>query len=199
MKIGIIGAGNIGGALTRRFTALGHQVSVANSRGPESLAPLAKETGAKPSPSRKRSARRRRRRRHHPRIEDPRPAEGSVRRRAGDVVVIDTGNYYPQPARRPHRGHRERSHREPVGRAAARPPRHQNVQQHLRRNTCRSAGFRKAAPGRIALPVAGDDQRAKNIVLQLVDDSASIPLTPAVSPSLAPAARLPRLRERLRR
>ena len=35
MKIGIIGAGEIGGTLTRRLTALGHQVSVANSRGPE--------------------------------------------------------------------------------------------------------------------------------------------------------------------
>ena len=31
MKIGIIGAGNIGGNLTRRLTALGHEVSVAAS------------------------------------------------------------------------------------------------------------------------------------------------------------------------
>ena len=35
MKIAIIGAGNIGGNLTRRLTALGHEVSVANSRGPQ--------------------------------------------------------------------------------------------------------------------------------------------------------------------
>ena len=48
MKIGIIGAGQIGGTLTRRLTALGHDVAVANSRGPESLADLAAETGAKP-------------------------------------------------------------------------------------------------------------------------------------------------------
>lgn len=34
MKIGIIGAGHIGGTLTRRLTALGHQVSVASSGGP---------------------------------------------------------------------------------------------------------------------------------------------------------------------
>ena len=46
MKIGIIGAGNIGGTLTRRLSALGHQVSVANSREPETLADLAAETGA---------------------------------------------------------------------------------------------------------------------------------------------------------
>ena len=47
MKIGIIGTGQIGGTLTRRLTALGHDVAVANSRGPESLADLAAETGAK--------------------------------------------------------------------------------------------------------------------------------------------------------
>ncbi len=46
MKIGIIGAGQIGGTLARRFTALGHQVFVANSRDPETLAGLARETGA---------------------------------------------------------------------------------------------------------------------------------------------------------
>src|SRR5450759_4325636 len=48
MKIGIIGAGNIGGTLARRLRALGHDVVIANSRGPETLAALAKETGAKP-------------------------------------------------------------------------------------------------------------------------------------------------------
>ncbi len=45
MKIGIIGAGNIGGALTRRLTELGHEVSVANC-GPETRRALASETGA---------------------------------------------------------------------------------------------------------------------------------------------------------
>ena len=45
MKIGIIGAGNIGGALTRRLTTLGHEVSVANSRGPETLTDLVAELG----------------------------------------------------------------------------------------------------------------------------------------------------------
>ena len=48
MKIGIVGAGSIGGTLTRRLTALGHDVFVANPRGPESLRDLATETGAKP-------------------------------------------------------------------------------------------------------------------------------------------------------
>jgi predicted dinucleotide-binding enzyme len=47
MNIGIIGAGHIGGTLARKLTKLGHTVSVANSRGPASLAALAAETGAK--------------------------------------------------------------------------------------------------------------------------------------------------------
>ena len=47
MDIGIIGSGQIGGTLTRRLTALGHNVSIANSRGPASLAELSAETGAR--------------------------------------------------------------------------------------------------------------------------------------------------------
>src|SRR3954453_21893952 len=49
MRIGIIGSGNIGGTLTRRFSELGHEVAVANTRGPESLRELAEETGATPT------------------------------------------------------------------------------------------------------------------------------------------------------
>ena len=47
MKIGIIGAGNIGGNLARRFAAVGHEVQIANSRGPETLEALVAETGVK--------------------------------------------------------------------------------------------------------------------------------------------------------
>ena len=46
MRIGIIGAGQIGGTLVRRLRELGHDVNVANSRSPETLADLANETGA---------------------------------------------------------------------------------------------------------------------------------------------------------
>ena len=47
MRIGIIGAGSIGGTLTRRLTDLDHDVTVANSRGPASLMLLTRETGAR--------------------------------------------------------------------------------------------------------------------------------------------------------
>ena len=43
--IGIIGAGNIGGTLARQLVALGHRVTIANSRGPETLADLVAELG----------------------------------------------------------------------------------------------------------------------------------------------------------
>src|ERR1700712_4783202 len=46
MEIAIIGAGKIGGSLTRLLTKLGHAVRVSNSRAPETLAELAAETGA---------------------------------------------------------------------------------------------------------------------------------------------------------
>src|SRR5881396_2538045 len=48
MRIGFIGAGNIGGTLARHLAKLGHQISIANSRGPESLIALAAEIGATP-------------------------------------------------------------------------------------------------------------------------------------------------------
>lgn len=48
MKIGIIGAGNIGSALAGHFRKLQHTVLNANSRGPETLAQVAQETGATP-------------------------------------------------------------------------------------------------------------------------------------------------------
>jgi predicted dinucleotide-binding enzyme len=47
MRIGIIGSGNVGGALTHCLRALGRDVAVASSRGPASLATLANETGAR--------------------------------------------------------------------------------------------------------------------------------------------------------
>jgi predicted dinucleotide-binding enzyme len=44
-KIGILGAGRMGTALARLFVDAGHQVRLANSRGPDSLAPLVAELG----------------------------------------------------------------------------------------------------------------------------------------------------------
>ena len=45
MRIGIIGSGHIGGTLARSWARAGHEVALANSRGPESLAGLVGEIG----------------------------------------------------------------------------------------------------------------------------------------------------------
>ena len=48
MKIGIVGAGNVGSSLAVHFRKLQHGVLIANSRGPETLSQVAQETGATP-------------------------------------------------------------------------------------------------------------------------------------------------------
>src|SRR5919106_348375 len=95
MRIGIIGAGQIGGTLARRLTQLGHQVSIANSRGPETLTALAKETGAKPVTAELAA-------RSGDVVIVTIPMKnvpglaGIFEGVPNDVIVVDTGNYYPQ-------------------------------------------------------------------------------------------------------
>src|SRR5436305_5166501 len=96
MNIGIIGAGHIGGTLTRRFSALGHKVFVANSRAPETLAALAQETGATPVTLTEAA------RRGDvvivtiPEKNIPELPDDLFAGVPDNVVVVDTGNYYPQ-------------------------------------------------------------------------------------------------------
>jgi predicted dinucleotide-binding enzyme len=47
MRIGIIGSGMIGGTAARLFVNAGHEVAIANSRGPDSLLDLIAELGAR--------------------------------------------------------------------------------------------------------------------------------------------------------
>lgn len=175
MKIGIIGAGNIGSALTRHFTRLRHDVVVANSRGPETLADLAKETGAKPVPV----------------SEVPRGRdlvvvtipEGKIPELPRDLfkaapkglIVIDTGNYYPR-----HRDGKiegiengllesrwvEKQLGHPVIKAF------NNIYaEHLA-----NRGKPPGSPDRIALPVSGDDAKTRQLVMDLVNDMGFDPV-----------------------
>ncbi|MFF7498577.1 NADPH-dependent F420 reductase [Streptomyces lavendulae] len=170
MKIGIIGAGNIGGNLTRRLTALGHQVSVANSRGPQTLTDLVEETGATAVTV----------------AEAARGAEvvvvtvplknvpdlpsGLFDGAVEGFAVIDTGNYYP----------RQRDGRiaaiEDEGLTESRW-----TERHLGHPVIKAFNGTYAAdildrprpagdPDRMAIPVAGDDESAKKTVRALVDE-----------------------------
>lgn len=170
MKIGIIGAGNIGGNLTRRLTALGHDVSVANSRGPQTLTALAEETGATPVAVE----------------EAARGAEvvvvtiplkaipdlpsGVLDGAADGAVVIDTGNYYPQQrdgridAIEDGGVTESRWTSQQIGHPVFKAFNGTYAQDILDRH--RPAGD----PDRMALPVAGDDEAGKRIVRNLIDE-----------------------------
>ncbi len=175
LKIGIIGSGNIGGTLTRRFRAVGHDVAVANSRGPESLRDLAAETGAQAV-----SVREAARGRDVVVVTIPEKNVPDLPKDLfdgvpEDVVVVDTGNYYPRQRdgriEAIERGTPESAW---VSAQLGRPviKAFNNIYaQHLLEN-----GKPKGTPGRIALPVAGDDPRAKAIVMQLIDEIGFDPI-----------------------
>jgi hypothetical protein len=169
MKIGIIGAGHIGGTLTRRLRTLGHDVAVANSRGPDTLADLAKETGARAVPIADAT-----RDRDVVIVTIPEknvptlPKEAFAAMPPG-TVVIDTGNYYPQQRDGGidaiESGTTESSWvAQQIGRPVVKAFNNIYAQHLLER------GKPAGAPGRIALPVSGDDTTAKRVVIRLLDE-----------------------------
>jgi predicted dinucleotide-binding enzyme len=168
MQIGIIGAGQIGGTLTRLLTKQGHTVKVSNSRDPETLADLAAETGAtavwaKDAPvdadlvivS-------------IPQKNTPDLAPGIVSTRKPDAPVIETNNYYPQ----------QRDGR--IDAIEEGTPESVWVSEQLGAPVFKvfngifwkrllENGVPRGTAGRIALPIAGDDPANKQIVSDLVD------------------------------
>lgn len=170
MKIGIIGAGNIGGNLTRRLTALGHDVSVANSRGPETLSALVEETGATAVLV----------------SEAARDAEvvvvtvplknlpdlpaGLFDGAAEGFTLIDTCNYYPQ--QRDGRIDAIEDEGLTESRWTERQLSHPVVKAF--NGTYAQDILDKPRPAgaadRVALPIAGDDEGAKKAVRSLLDE-----------------------------
>lgn len=169
MKIGIIGAGQVGGTLARRLARLGHQVSIANSRGPESLASLAAEIGAKPVS-----------------VVDaanagevvivaiatkaipglPRGLFATVPDR---VVVVDTANYHPE-LRDGRIDAIDKGLLE--SQWVARQLGHPVIKafNNIFATSLLAKGVPKGTTGRIALPVSGDSRDARAVVLRLIDD-----------------------------
>jgi predicted dinucleotide-binding enzyme len=158
----------MGSILARRLAALGHAVSIANSRGPGSLTALASEIGATPVS-----------------VVDAAQAGEIVilaiptkavpelpRKLFANVpgsVVVDIGNYHPEL----------RDGRiEAIDRGLLDSP---WVAQQIGRPVVKAfnsifarslleKGVPRGTTGRIALPVAGDSSDAKAAVLGLVDD-----------------------------
>ncbi|MDQ0993165.1 NADPH-dependent F420 reductase [Streptomyces sp. V3I7] len=170
MKIGIIGAGNIGGNLTRRLSALGHDVSVANSRGPHTLTALGAETGATPVPVEQAA-----RNAEVVVVTVPMKAlpdlpQGVLDEAADGVAVIDTCNYYPKerdgriPGIEDEGITESRWTERQIGHPVIKAFNGTFAQDIVDRP--RPAD----APDRMALPVAGDDEDAKRVVMELIDE-----------------------------
>jgi predicted dinucleotide-binding enzyme len=168
MKIGILGSGHIGKTLVQRLSAAGHDVKVANSRGPETIDVAILEHGARAVTA----------------AEAVTGVDvvilstplGAIPRIAplfadtpDDTIVIDTSNYYPGrdgEIAAIEAGQTESEWvTEQIGRPIAKAW-----------NAITSASFaEKGAPagaaGRVAIPVAADGDRERDVAMTLVDET----------------------------
>jgi len=168
MRIGIIGAGHIGGNLAQLLVQHGHDVVIANSRGPATLTEVSARTGATAVAVTDAS-----------RDADvvifavPVKAVGELPMGLLDTVkpgaaVIDTNNYYPQrdgriaPIEEGATSARWISER--LGHPTVKVFNNIVAQQLLDRRQP------SGTDGRRALPVTGDDEPSKAVVLSLVDE-----------------------------
>lgn len=172
MKLGIIGTGPIGTSLARTFSAGGHDVQVANSRGPHTVDAAVLEFGARAVtatvavqdkdviilsvP--------------FARIPDVASLFTSVPAR---TVVIDTSNYFPHlgtPVEAVEGGQVESLWvAEQLGRPVVK------AWNAALAGTLQTRGVPAGTPGRIALPVAADSDEARRVGMRLVDESGFDP------------------------
>ena len=166
MKIGIIGAGNIGATLARKLAASGHEVKLANSKGPDTIRDLARDVGA--TAVSKEEA-----------VQGVEAIVLSIpfakypdlaslfNDVPADVVVIDTSNYYPfrDGAIAEVDGGKPESVwvSEQIGRPVVK------AWNAVLAVTLAERGQPNGASGRIAIPVAGDDPKAKATAMELVE------------------------------
>jgi predicted dinucleotide-binding enzyme len=165
MNIGIIGSGNIGSTLARHLTALGHQVAIANSRGPASLATVAAETGATAATVEQAA-----------RAQDVviiAIPEAAVPQLPRDIlaktsaVIVDTGNYYPSRDGRIAEIDGGLTDSEWVARVLGVPV--VKAFNNIVVDSLATRGAPTGTLGRICLSAAGDDPHAKELVLGLID------------------------------
>jgi predicted dinucleotide-binding enzyme len=167
VRIGIIGAGNIGATLAAQLVLSGHEVAIANSRGPQTIADVAGRVGAMPVPVTAIA--------HHADLVivaiPEKHIPGLAARLSGvlpaDMVVVDTGNYVPAlrdgridgiEAGQPESAWVQAQLRHPVVKAF----------NTIRPGSLATLGGAPGSPGRRAIPVAGEPP-AKYVVLGLVD------------------------------
>jgi 8-hydroxy-5-deazaflavin:NADPH oxidoreductase len=168
MKIGIIGAGQIGGTLARRFRELGHEVNVSNSRSPETLADLENETGATAVWAKNAAADADLVVVSIPQKNVPDLADGIVDARKPGAPVIETNNYYPQQRDGEIAGIEDGQVESEWVAAQIGAPVYKVFNgiwwKHLLEK-----GTPSGTPNRIALPIAGEDGPGRAVVHDIVE------------------------------
>ncbi|REC98976.1 hypothetical protein DFO60_4771 [Ectopseudomonas oleovorans] len=168
MKIGIVGTGNIGKTLVKKLSAAGHDVKVANSRGPETIEADLLTGGAKAVTTEQA-------------LVDVDCAILSiplnripgiahlVGRLPEETVVIDTSNYYPfrdEKIEEIEAGKVESIWvAEQLGRPIAK------AWNAIGSASLAKKGRLSGERGRIAIPVAGDRDRDREVAMALVNDT----------------------------
>ncbi len=168
MQIGILGAGNIGTTLARKLAAAGHQVRVANSRGPETISAEALETGARAATA-------------QDALRDvdvvilsmPLGALKGARLLLASlpesVVVIDTSNYFPQRDGEVPEIEAGRVESEWVQDVLGRPI--VKAWNAIGTTPFAENGRHSEHPDRVAIPIASDRVRDCDVTMTLMDDT----------------------------
>jgi 8-hydroxy-5-deazaflavin:NADPH oxidoreductase len=168
MRIGILGAGSIGSALALKLAAAGHEVKVANSRGPETINSDVLVTGATAVEAATVM--------HNVEVlitSIPLSAMPAIKPLVADLpavaTVIDTSNYYPLRdghVRALDEGQVESVWvAEQIGRPVTK------AWNAILSGTFQARGVAAGQVGRLAIPVAGDHEAAQQTAMSLVEDT----------------------------
>jgi 8-hydroxy-5-deazaflavin:NADPH oxidoreductase len=169
MKIGIIGAGEVGGTLIRQYTRAGHTVKMANSSGVEKLKSLSLETGAFAVTLTEVTVDVDVLVISIPLIAILKLPKGLLKNIPVSTAIVDTCNYYPIRDGKIEIIEDGMPESVWVSNQLQRP-----VVKAYNSILCRSlahSGRPKDTDSRLALPIAGDDKRAKDVVSILINDS----------------------------
>lgn len=168
MRIGIIGAGQIGGTLVRRFRALGHDVTFSNSRSPQTLSDLANETGATAVWAKDAATDADLVIVSIPQKNVPDLVEGIVAARKPGAPVIETNNYYPQQRDGEIAAIEDgQLESEWVAEQIGAPV--YKVFNGIWWKHLLESGTPSGTPGRIALPIAGENGPGRVLIHEIVD------------------------------
>src|SRR5690554_4291106 len=165
MEIGIIGSGNIGSTLAGYLTSLGHQVSISNSRGPESLRGVEAKTGATAVTTAEAAEAK-------DLVIIAIPQKAMVKLpidilSASEAIIVDAGNYYPSRDGRIVEIEEGLTDSEWVAKVIHHPV--VKAFNNIVAPSLASKAFSAGNPDRIALSVAGNEDEQKQVVMKLID------------------------------